>query len=351
MEQLNDLQAILNQLGYPAFLARDGFITAINTGAGQRMAETGMAIPELLATGAEEYEHFQSGCLYVTLTLGGTLYNCTITKLRDHELFSLDESSASSALQALSLAASQLRSPVSELSLELSRLRSSDDELMSMVNQSLNRLQRIISNMSDAAAFLYETPQKTTQEMCSLFQSVLEKSQALLSHSGIQLQYQLPQQPVFSIVDADMLTRAVYNLLSNAAKFSSRENAIEVTLKKTGNKLYLTVCDNGDGIDNALRGTMFSRYKRQPGIEDPRHGLGLGMTLIHAAATAHGGTVLVEQPAGKGTRITMSLVIQKSPGTTVRAPILKPDMYGGQDQALIELSDVLPHTLYDKKKY
>lgn len=351
MDHSDDLQTMLDQLSCPAFLANGGQITAVNTGASQRMAKLGMPVSGILVTGTDEYEAFESGCLYATLTLGGTLYRCTVTKLREQELFCLDEQNSSGELQALALAASQLRLPLSELTLALDRLRSDDQELLAMMNQTIYRLQRMIGNMSDAAAFVHAAPQRSMQEMNALFQSILEKAEAMLCHCGITLQYQLFQQPVYSLADPDMLSRAVYNLLSNASKYALENSVIDVTLKKIGSKLYLTVRDHGEGVKSALRGTMFSRYKRQPGIEDPRHGMGLGMTLIHAAATAHGGTVLVEHPEGAGTKITMSLAIDKNSQSIVRTPILKPDIYGGQDQALIELSDILPHTLYDKHSF
>lgn len=349
MEQLNDLQTMLDQLECPAFLVKDGQVCAVNPGAKQRMAEPGMAVRNLLVTGHEEYEAYTGGDLYVTLTLGGTIYRCTVTKLQEQELFSIETRSASYQLQALALAAAQLRIPISELSLELNRLESSNSELLSMMNQSLHRLQRIIGNMSDAAEYAEGVPQKSMQEMSGLFGEILEKAKTLLSHSGVQMHVRLPTEPVYTLADRDMLERAVYNLLSNACKFANTQNPIDVTLKRVQNKLYLTVCDNGQGVDVSQRSTMFTRYKRQPGIEDPRHGIGLGMTLIHSAAAAHGGTVLVEYPEGKGTRVTMSLSIDKGNSTDVRTTILKPDVYGGQDSALIELSDVLPHELYKTK--
>lgn len=347
MEQQNDLQTMLDWLDCPAFLVRDGLISAVNADAKQRMAEPGANIRDLLLTGSEEYDSFTDGCLYLTISLGGTPYCCSVTKLQQAELFCLDDALVSAQLQAMALAASQLRMPVSELLLELNKLKNIDKKQFSLLNKNIYRLQRMIGNMSDAAAFVTATPRKATQEMCSLFQTILEKAKTLLAQSGIQIQYQLPHEPIYSLADSDMLTRAVYNLLSNACKYAIPQNPIEVTLKKVGRKLYFTVSDNGEGVEASLRNTMFTRYKRQPGLEDPRHGMGLGMAMIHAAATAHGGTVLVNHSSG--TQVTMTLSIEKSSGTVVRSPVLRLDKYGGQDQALIELSDVLSSTLYEKE--
>ena len=82
-------------------------------------------------------------------------------------------------------------------------------------------------------------------------------------------------------------------------------------------------------------------------IEDPRYGMGLGMAIIKSAACNHGGTVLIEKSNDGMIRITMSIALKKSSSVEVRTPIIIPDIYGGQSQALIELSDVLSASMYE----
>ena len=110
--------------------------------------------------------------------------------------------------------------------------------------------------------------------------------------------------------------------------------------------LYLTVQDTGTGIPEALRGSLFSRYQRQPAIEDGRFGLGLGLVLVRSAAAHHGGTVLVDSPKGIGTRVTMTLAIRQDIPKGFRSPILRVDYSGERDHGLVELSDVLPAECY-----
>ena len=129
--------------------------------------------------------------------------------------------------------------------------------------------------------------------------------------------------------------------------FSASGDTVDATLKHRGNTLSLTVV----GGNSKITGNLFHRYSRQPALESRDFGLGLGMSLIHSAASAHGGTVLIEQPKNGKVRITMTLKIEQSNHTDVRSPILVPDIYGGQDQALVELSDVLPTKFYDKKSF
>ena len=114
--------------------------------------------------------------------------------------------------------------------------------------------------------------------------------------------------------------------------------------------LRLSICDRGSGISQNLLGSVFSRYLRQPCIEDSRYGLGLGMVLVRSAAANHGGAVLIDQPEGCGTRVTMTMAIRQNTAGVLRSPVIRVDYAGEQDHALIELSDCLPASLYEKGK-
>ncbi|MBQ6832128.1 MAG: HAMP domain-containing histidine kinase [Oscillospiraceae bacterium] len=343
MAQPMDLQAMLAKLNQPAFFVKDGAITACNRAAAQRMLEPGMAMCDLLLSDPEDYASFTQGCLYLSVCVAGSCYRCTVTKLQDQELFVIENADTDNELQVLALAAKQLRIPLSEITLELGRL-SDNDKITKLIHQ-VYKLQRLIGNMSDAAEMSRAKPRMLLEEICGIFEETLEKAKTYLAHSGITLQYKLPQQPIFTLADRHMLARAIYNLLSNAAKFSDAECLIDAALSRSGNRILFTVCTKPSALSSIELSTMFHRYKREPGLEDPRFGMGLGMTMIHTAATAHGGTVLVEQPDDV-LRVTFTMAVKTSHDGTVRSPILLPDIYGGMDQALIELSDVLPTELY-----
>ncbi len=346
MEQPNHAEAILCKLREPAFIAVDGIITAVNTAAVQRFAEAGMCTADLIVTGNEEYAAFHGGNLYLTICLAGTQYPCSVSVLQEGHLFIIEEDTARAELQVLALAAQQLNMPVSEISLLVDKLSEIDSEEKAKINQNLFRLRRILSNMADAAQLAAASPRLTSCEMCSLFEEILEKASTLLSQNHIQLKYRLPNHSVHCSASPELIRRAVYNLISNAAKFSPAGSPIEAVLTHNDKRLLFTVtssCEHG-----SMRGNLFTRYTRQPGLEDPRLGLGLGMPLIHAAATAHGGTVLLEELRGNKIRITMSLSVRQDKSSNLRSSILVPDIYCGSDQALIELSDVLNYHLYSE---
>jgi K+-sensing histidine kinase KdpD len=208
---------------------------------------------------------------------------------------------------------------------------------------------RVISNMSDAARYARETDGRfEMRNVPALFQEIFSKAGELVEQTDVKLRFQNLEKELYSLVDPEKLERAIYNLLSNAVKFTPRGGSIEIKLTQRGNKLYLTVQDTGSGVDPKVRGNVYSRYLRQPGLEDGRFGIGLGMVLIRSAASAHNGTVLMEHPEGMGARITMTMTIRQT-STTLRSNILKVDYAGERDHGLIELADSLPSRLYEKE--
>jgi hypothetical protein len=88
--------------------------------------------------------------------------------------------------------------------------------------------------------------------------------------------------------------------------------------------------------------SVFSRHLRQAGAEESRQGIGLGMFMIRSAASAHGGTVLIEKGKDSGTKLTMTLAIRKDLQGNLSSGFLYPDYVGELDHALIELADILP---------
>ena len=153
------------------------------------------------------------------------------------------------------------------------------------------------------------------------------------------------------MVDVEKLRRAVFNLISNAVKFTPKSGSIEAKLTRHGNTLHLTIADNGRGIPAEQMGSLYSRYLRPSCVEDGRHGIGLGMVIVQAAAAAHGGTVLIEQPQEGGTKVTLTLAIRPQTDGNFRSPAaLTIDYSGGRDRGLIELADLLPASSFQSKK-
>lgn len=348
MEKNKELRDWLNLLIRPGFYVEEGRITQVNAAAQGLLLEPGMDIGPLITSGLESYQNFQTGCLYVQLTLSGMAFHGCVTKDQAADVFILDADAGDTALQALSLAARELRSPLSAVMHGVQAMREENNPQAAALNRGLYQLLRLVGNMSDAG----RTPgnaRMETADLTAFFDELFEKTAVFAQAAGIRLEYQGLSKPLLCLADRELLERAVLNLLSNAFKFTPKGGTVRVTLFAGGTSLRLSVWDSGPGIAQEIQGNLFSRYLRQPGIEDSRFGLGLGMVLVRSAAAAHGGAVLIDQPEGWGTRVTITVALRREKAEVLRSPTMRIDYAGERDHALTELSDCLPVSLYKKE--
>lgn len=353
MEAKKEGNGQLDLLIRPGFCVKENIILQTNSAADALLILPGTDVRTLLLTGAKEYEAFSEGCLYLKLNLTAKGCGASVTRIDDWDVFILDQESDDGELQALALAARELREPLSSMMISLDHLaplvpgdNSAAKEQLARLNRGLYQMLRLIGNMSDAGRSSSAITQEI-RDIGAVFQEIFEKAQDLVEQTGVQLSYQGLSQEILCLADDTQLERAVLNILSNALKFTPKGGSIDARLTRHGRMLKLSVVDSGSGIAENVRSSIFHRYLRQSGIEDRRSGLGLGMVLIRSAAAAHGGTVLIDQPEGKGTRITMTMTIRQNPEACLRSPILRVDYTGERDHGLVELSQQLPLHLYE----
>lgn len=353
MEDRNDVLAMLDLMLQPGFCVSAGTIIKVNQAAQGLCLRTGGEIGPMLKTGVEEYPRLEGGPLYLTLTLAGEEVGASVTRVGDLDVFVLDQDAENRELKALALAAQQLRGPLSSVMATAQRLfpltAVEEDEAArdqaSRLNRGLYQLLRVLANMSDAGQGDRGLRQET-RALGSFFDELFEKAGEYLACLGLNLEYHPLRREVYGSVCQEQMERAVLNLLSNAIKFTPKGGTVRVDLARQGRFLRLTVADNGPGIPEELRDNVFGRYLRQPGLEDGRYGLGLGLVLIREAAASHGGVVLIDRPQGCGTRVCLTMDLTRKPSPEVRSQILTADYAGELDHWLVELADCLPPEAY-----
>lgn len=351
MEEHSDRIALVELMLRPAFCVKDYTMIHVNRAAESLLLTAGTDVRELLLTGKEEYAAFSGGCLYLTLQLSATQMGASVVRIEDMDVFLLEDAE-DAQLKILGLAAQQLRDALSNVMIAANRLSPgalSDAENAARLNRGLHQMLRLVSNMSDAGRANLSQGLEL-RSLGDVFSEILEKARTLTEKAGISISYQGLSEEVCCMADADLLERAVFNILSNAVKYTPPGETIRASLSRAGRILRFSVEDSGPGISDNILGSVFSRYRRSAGIEDGRFGLGLGMVIVRSAAAAHGGTVLIDQPQGSGARVTLTIAIRPSDGTVLRSGILHPDYMGGWDHGLVELSDCLPLEVYEKLK-
>ena len=355
MERKESTSGILNLMIQPAFTVKDGVIDLINEAAQKYMLEQGTPIGELLRTGSLEYSNLEEGCLYLTLSIANIPCGASVRRMEGFDLFTLEQEADQTELQAMALAAQELRSPLSNVMTVADQLFPvADDtehpqtkEQIARINRGLFQMLRIVSNMSDAYRYTQQTePRMEMQDVTAVVQEVFDESAQMLRYGNTELVFVNEGKEVYSFIDREKLERAIRNMISNAVKFSQKGSPIHARLLRKNDMLYLSVQDSGSGMEAEQRMNVHARFRRQPGLEDSRFGIGLGMVLIRTAAAIHGGTVLIDHPNGKGTRVTLSMAIRQKGDNLVRAHMLTVDYAGERNYGLVELSEVLPAELY-----
>ena len=109
--------------------------------------------------------------------------------------------------------------------------------------------------------------------------------------------------------DAERLLQVVWNLLSNATKFTPKGGRIQVVVRRVSSHCEIVVSDTGEGIPAAVLPYVFDRFRQGDGSTTRRQGgLGLGLSIVRHLVELHGGMVMAHSDGeGHGTTITVNL--------------------------------------------
>lgn len=137
---------------------------------------------------------------------------------------------------------------------------------------------------------------------------------------GIRIDLQLDPAAAEASCDATRIQQVVWNLVSNAIKFTPKGGAIVVRLAREASHLKLTVSDNGQGMGPDLLPYVFDRFwQADSGTRRKVGGLGLGLSIVKHLVEMHGGTVEAESEGEhRGSTFTVRLPVR----AVTRAPIV-----------------------------
>ncbi|MBN9317525.1 MAG: PAS-domain containing protein [Devosia sp.] len=114
-----------------------------------------------------------------------------------------------------------------------------------------------------------------------------------------------PDLPVF-VADGTRIVNVLYNLLSNAARFSEPGGEVKLTVSGRTGRLQFVVEDEGAPMSEEMRQALLDRDDALTGAARQR-GAGLGLAIVRAFVNMHGGTISIERREPRGTRVIVSL--------------------------------------------
>ena len=128
---------------------------------------------------------------------------------------------------------------------------------------------------------------------------------------GVHLDTDIPAVPVLVSGDAQRLQQVVWNLLTNAVKFTQRGGAVNVSVRSTSEEAEIAVRDTGLGIDPQFLPHVFERFRQADSSTSRAHaGLGLGLAIVRHLIELHGGDVSAESDGlGRGSTFRVKLPV------------------------------------------
>jgi signal transduction histidine kinase len=133
-----------------------------------------------------------------------------------------------------------------------------------------------------------------------MIHKVLESYALSAKTRGLHLITALPSEDIAGCVDGLGFERVLFNLVSNAIKFTPKGGQIRVELEDVSGGVQLRVADSGSGMEPSDAQRLFSRYTRLA-QHAAVSGTGLGLFIVKCIVSAHGGTIDVTSALGQGT--------------------------------------------------
>jgi signal transduction histidine kinase/DNA-binding response OmpR family regulator len=162
-------------------------------------------------------------------------------------------------------------------------------------------------------------------DMVTVVRNAIETIRAGATAKRLALDLQLADgDPILVTGDPDRMQQIVWNLVSNAIKFTPSGGRVEVSLRQVDAHAELVVRDTGEGIDPSFRPYLFERFRQMDASTSRRHGgLGLGLSIVRHLTEAHGGKVSGES-AGPGLGSTFRVTLPVRPAVLSGHAALSP---------------------------
>jgi signal transduction histidine kinase len=183
-------------------------------------------------------------------------------------------------------------------------------QMAELINAESKRLARMISTFLSLER-LSENGTEFKQErfpLDELIERCATRARPLADNKQIEIEI-LNLPPDDLIGDRELMEYAVYNLLTNAVKYSPPQTRVTVYGEDDrGDRVRISVEDQGIGMDKKEVGRIFEKFYRTKTAEQSGEtGTGIGLSIVKQIINEHGGTIEVESEPGKGSKFTLTL--------------------------------------------
>ena len=217
----------------------------------------------------------------------------------------------------LAIVSHELRSPLNAILGYTRMLRSGPEDregfnkVTGVIERSAKAQLQIIEDLLDSARIVTGKLriEPSLIDLVPALEAALDTVRSAAEAKGITLVANFSHLPEQVLGDSTRLQQVVWNLLTNAVKFTQEGGRVELRMEGAADHIRIAVSDTGKGIEPEFLPFVFDRFRQADSSSGRRYGgLGLGLSLVKHLVELHGGTITAaSEGAGRGTTFTITL--------------------------------------------
>jgi signal transduction histidine kinase len=211
--------------------------------------------------------------------------------------------------------AHEIRNPLNAIGMGLQRLKreflppdeSKREEYISFTELILKEIRRVNSIIEQfltlSRPFQLNLKESSLQDLLNRLVTLFQEEASSL---GIRLQSEIPLDLPLLAIDPEKLTQALINIMKNGLQAMGLGGILRVEARSLKDRVEVTISDSGSGISPEQMEKIFNYY-----YTTKEKGVGLGLPISHRIIEAHGGQLKMESRVGVGTKVTVTLPVEK----------------------------------------
>ena len=221
-----------------------------------------------------------------------------------------------------------ITSPVGEV-LEHESLTPSARKLLTVVHNNTERMLRLVNQILDFRKIENKKMKLLLEktDIVELLQKVMDNFRLIAEEKNINFRLQTDKESLHCWIDQDKVEKIIFNLLSNAFKYTPANKSITVYAHTTKDKVVISVADEGIGIDPKKQQTLFQRFETLVNNNILQPSSGIGLSLVKELIELHQGNIQVNTETGIGSEFIVTLPLDQK-------------VYEGKENAEFILSDI-----------
>ena len=206
----------------------------------------------------------------------------------------------------------EVKNPINAIVVHLELLRNKlsgpDSRAMrhlEIIESEIQRLDRVVQTLVD-----FSRPvelQLKEQDLRRIVSGVLMLASAELETHNVRVSSHMPERPLITKVDADLIKQAILNVVLNGAQAMSQGGELHVTLREEGRMAAIEIADSGSGIPDDIRAKIFDLY-----FTTRKDGSGIGLAMTYRIMQLHNGSIDVQSEQNIGSTFTLKLPLLAS---------------------------------------